>query len=331
MLIPDGDILSFFSQINGLIQYKSPRFWNSEARFVVAVANEFSMLLQTQIFALFSTYKTYNCIIVSQEHYVIDKGYSKQINVNDASPGMKLGVYTWFPYQNSDSCNEVNDITLLDSWAISAQGHFTKNNNLFPRKISNSLNGCPIHGFGVSEGMFATNNYIQLSDTNGNAVWVRETLDLMLLKVVLKQMNMTFVPLLLSDVLNPIDLASEMLLGKSSYIILGVLLSIDSLNTALGFTSLYYFTNIRWYVPCSVKYQRWSSIFRLFSVELWLVLIISIVTVAISTTLVGRYSCTSEWKGYKTLTSSLTKVWAVILGVSVSTMPRTPSDRKSVV
>jgi hypothetical protein len=35
----------------------------------------------------------------------------------------------------------------------------------------------------------------------------------------------------------------------------------------------------------------------------------------------------SEWQGYKTLTSSLTNVWAVILGVSVSTMPRTPSLR----
>ena len=51
------------------------------------------------------------------------------------------------------------------------------------------------------------------------------------------------------------------------------------------------------------------------------------VVVAISTTLVGRYSCTSEWQVYKTLTSSLTNVWAVILGVSVSTMPRAPSLR----
>jgi len=62
-------------------------------------------------------------------------------------------------------------------------------------------------------------------------------------------------------------------------------------------------------------------------VELWLVLIISIVIVAISITSVGRYSCTSEWQGYKTLTSSLTNVWAVILGVAVSTMPRAPSLR----
>jgi hypothetical protein len=51
------------------------------------------------------------------------------------------------------------------------------------------------------------------------------------------------------------------------------------------------------------------------------------VIVVISITLVGRYSRTSEWQGYKTLASSFTKVWAVILGISVSTMPRTPSLR----
>ena len=85
--------------------------------------------------------------------------------------------------------------------------------------------------------------------------------------------------------------------------------------------------SVSWYVPCSVKYPRWSNIFRILSVELWLVLITSIVIATISTTLVCRYSCKPEWQGYKTLTSSLTNVWAVILGVSVSTMPRTPSLR----
>jgi len=56
-------------------------------------------------------------------------------------------------------------------------------------------------------------------------------------------------------------------------------------------------------------------------VDLWLVLIISIVNAAILTTIVGQYKCTSGWQGYKTLTSSLTNVCAVILGLLVSTMP----------
>ena len=61
--------------------------------------------------------------------------------------------------------------------------------------------------------------------------------------------------------------------------------------------------------------------------ELWLVLIILILTAVISTTLIGRYSCTSEWHGYKTLTSSMTNIIAISLGVSVSKMPRATSQR----
>jgi hypothetical protein len=67
--------------------------------------------------------------------------------------------------------------------------------------------------------------------------------------------------------------------------------------------------------------------FRILSTELWIVLIISIGFAAFTTTHFGKYSRTSEWQGYKILTSLLTNVWAVILGVSVSTMPRTPSLR----
>jgi hypothetical protein len=93
------------------------------------------------------------------------------------------------------------------------------------------------------------------------------------------------------------------------------------------FTSSHYILRVRWYVPCSVKYPTWSSIFRILSLELWIALIISILIAAISATLVGCYSCGSELQGYKTMISSLTNVWAVILGVSVSTIPRTPSLR----
>jgi len=129
ILIPDGDFRSFQVEINGLVQegvYNFTKLWNSESRFVVAGANNYSMLQQTAIFDYFSQLRIYNCIIVSQVHDVIVIDHSKQKNVNDVDTYIKLGVYTWFPYQSSDRCTEVNDITLLDSWVISAHGHFTK-------------------------------------------------------------------------------------------------------------------------------------------------------------------------------------------------------------
>jgi hypothetical protein len=117
------------------------------------------------------------------------------------------------------------------------------------------------------------------------------------------------------------------LVGKEAYIALGDVITQIMMLSFFDVTNIHYFSSVRWYVPCSVKYPRWSSIFRILSVEIWIILIVSIVFAAISNTIFGRYSYTSKWQGYKTVTSSSTNVWAVILGVSVSTMPRTPSLR----
>jgi len=53
LLIPDGNLKSFLAEINGLVN-AFRRIWNSEARFVVAGANKFSMSQQMDIFDYFS-------------------------------------------------------------------------------------------------------------------------------------------------------------------------------------------------------------------------------------------------------------------------------------
>jgi len=78
---------------------------------------------------------------------------------------MKLGVNTWSPYQSSDRSSEVNDINLKDSWVISAQGHLAKNADLFPRKISNSHNGCPMKARDIKWNLITT--YVQINDSKG--------------------------------------------------------------------------------------------------------------------------------------------------------------------
>ena len=220
---------------------------------------------------------------------------------NNVDTGMELVVCTWFHYLSSDRCTEVNDITILDSWVISAQGHFTKNTDLFPRKISNSLVGC--HMIAVVRQI-----HLQFTKTNGhfqypsgNVVRNIKGLEYDLLLVVLQKLNKTYVRVPKPEYfemgkINAPNLVRDMF-TKETYIAFIVIMSC--------------------YVPCSVKYPRWNSILRILSVELWLVLFISIVLASTAITLVGRYSCKSEWQGYKTLTSSLINVWAVILGVTV--------------
>ena len=196
ILIPDGKLNIFEAEINGLAvgqKHSFTRFWNSESRFVVAGANEFTKSQQTDIIDYFSKFRIYNCIIVSQVHYVIGKKYSSPKKVNDVDTVMKLGVYTWFPYQSSDRCTEVNDISLQDSWVISAQGHFAKSTDLFPRKISKSFNGYPMKAV-VRDGYWKfTTNYVYYEDANGNVGKFMEGLEYDLLRFILKETNMTSV------------------------------------------------------------------------------------------------------------------------------------------
>ena len=171
-LIPDGNVESLHAEIKRLFVYrnKCTRLFNSEARFVVAGTNNFSFSHPPGILGYFSQFRIYNCIIVSREHYVMHKGYDRPINSNDTDTGMKLGVYTWLPYQSSHRCTEVNDIILLDNWVISAQGHFTKNTDLFPRKTSNSLNGCPMKSVVRDGNWNLTMMYDYYTYSNGGVV-----------------------------------------------------------------------------------------------------------------------------------------------------------------
>jgi hypothetical protein len=125
-----------------------------------------------------------------------------------------------------------------------------------------------------------TTKYVRYTDGNGNDGIRVKGLEYDLLKIILQQMNMTFtlVPtpegfeIEKNDVYN----LRNIMFGKEAYIALGnvgkEILSYSFFETANNYGVL----SVSWYVPCSVKLPRWSSIFRIFSVELWVVLIISI-------------------------------------------------------
>jgi hypothetical protein len=119
--------------------------------------------------------------------------YYKEKKLTDVDTGMKLVVYTWFPYKSSDRCTEVHDITLLDSWVITVQERFTTNTNLFPRKNISRLNGCPMKAVVADNHWYFTTIYVYYNDSSGNFVRYIEGLEYDLLRVVLEHMNMTLI------------------------------------------------------------------------------------------------------------------------------------------
>jgi hypothetical protein len=178
----------------------------------------------------------------------------------------------------------VSDVTLLDSWVISAQGYFTKNTDLFPGKISNNLKGCPMKA--------VIKTCVESNYSNGIVGRIILGFQTDLVKVVVQRMNMTFLHVTSPDGSKEGEISQNNLIramiAKEAYIAVGHFRTDLFLISYFDYSNSYLTSRFRWYVPCSVKYPRWSSIFRVLSVELWIVLIISIVIAAISTTLFGR-------------------------------------------
>jgi len=201
----------------------------------------------------------------------------------------------------------------------------------FFHEISKESHGCRMKAVVRDSGWKFTTNYYKHKDLSGSVFTEVYGMEMDLLIMVLKQMNVTFVhvptPKRFRIAKGSTNNLTRAMFAEYAFIALGKFRPRTFVDPFLDSSISHYNMTYRWYVPCSVKYPRWSSIYRILSVELWIVLIISIVIAAISTTLVARFSCTSEWQRYKTLSSSLTNLWAVMLGVSVSTMPRTPSLR----
>jgi translation initiation factor IF-1 len=194
ILTQNENIWNLLNEFHSLKKNRETKYrisWNFEARFVVAGANEFSMEQMQLISIFFRSVRMYNFVIVSQEHYEINNELSSTINFNDVDTGMKLGAYTWFPYQSSDSCTSVHDITLLDIWVISEKGHFTKNTDLFPVKIRKSFNGCFMSSYVIEDHWELTTNYVH-DNSNSNGVSYIKSLEYQLLQIVLQKMNMTF-------------------------------------------------------------------------------------------------------------------------------------------
>ena len=269
ILIPDANFTNFRTEMNRLAisQFGYRRLWNSEARFVVAGANEFSMAQQTDIFELLSKFRIYNCIVVSLGHDVIHKLYEVPIKINDVEKVKAFVVYTWFPYQSSDRCTDVTDITLLDRWVISEKGHFTKNTDLFPRKISNSFNGCPMNIL-VRDGKWAFSTiFVPRKDSKGNIGYALQGVETNLLMVLPQHLNMCLNVVYKvkgSEILNKLlggMISKEIYLGLGSF-------GTDYLDVSyLDNKNIYTMMSISWYVPCSVKNPRWSSIIRILSVD----------------------------------------------------------------
>jgi hypothetical protein len=228
---------------------------------------------------------------------------------------------------------QVENVVLLGNWVMDGKGFFVQESNLFPQKVGKRFNGCPLRVIArrfhnmVEYGQPATN----YSDSHTSAI--EDGWEIRLLRIVTNSLNMTAKYLPAPDSFesqnNLLGVVQTLVSGKVDIVFGGVESRArwgweDYIDT----TSSYLSRRMLWYVPCAFKHPRWSSIFRIFSRQLWLCLVISLAVISTTVTIVARCGGTySKSSVYWTVTSSLTCAWAVILGITAPVLPRTTTVR----
>ncbi|PNF33537.1 hypothetical protein B7P43_G17413 [Cryptotermes secundus] len=259
---------------------------------------------------------------------VIPKGLEQlQVRRSDSA----VGVYTWFPYRDSSNCYNTREVHLLDLWVMEGSGHFALNKCLFPNKIKNSLNNCPVVVSTTQRHPFVEGpDYIN-TDDSFETVYSRGW-DINLLNIVKDAMNMSlrFLP--------PSVEALGRLLDNGTY--LGVIgdLTYNKADIALSglpliapftdrgdHTAVYSRSEFIWLVPCARRLLGWSNVFRIFSYSVWLCVFLSLILAAgvmrfLAKGTQGVARCSD-------LSASSCNILAMSLGSGVSSVPRSSSVR----
>jgi hypothetical protein len=311
--------------------------WSMRSRFVIAVENDCNTInpreLSQKILSTLWFYKLINVVVVIQEEGSTESQLTVSTSVSGGrSPPLALGLYTWFPYQSPKRCTQVEDVVLLDKWVMEGKGFLVQNSNVFPQKIGKTFNGCPLRGVAKYFPHMVEYEQPTSRDTGSSTPVIKDGWEVRLFRVITNSLNMTqtYVPAPQSFVISNLDGLINSLKRDEADILFGGLESRgrwlweDYLDT----TSSYFTRRIRWYVPCAFKYARWSSIYRIFSPQLWLCLILSLAVTSSTISLVARHEGTySTSPEYWAVTKSLTCTWAVILGVGAPALPHKASLR----
>jgi hypothetical protein len=216
--------------------------------------------------------------------------------------GTVLNLYTWFPYTSHVHCDDVRDVVIINEWVKEEGGGFVRDAVLFPHKIPLNTRGSSIK---VSTGY-------------------RNRLEGLFISEMFRSFNITLnyvsdVPLNKSPSDKTLTAVMDVVFGKSD-VSYGEIPLVPDTVTLEDPSVPYYATKLGWFVPCHEPLSRLQGISRIFSVPVWVTMVIAFFLVSAASRWLAN-----KFKGGRSFTSwssSLYNTWAVTVGLSVTEMPR---------
>jgi hypothetical protein len=261
---------------------------------------------------------------------VIPKGLKQVLQVRQSESA--FAVYTWFPFRDSTNCYNTRDVHLLDLWFMDGSDHFATSNSLFPNKIKNSLNKCPVvvsttqrHPFVDDPEFININGSIETVYSRG---W-----DIVLLNIVRDAMNVSlrFLPPSAEELGRLFDngtyvgVVGDLTYSKADIALSGLPL-IAPFTDRGDHTTVYSRSEFIWLVPCARPLLGWRNVFRIFSYFVWLCVFLSLILAAGITRFLAKWSLFEGTRGVARSETSC-NILAVFLGAGMSSVPRASAVR----
>lgn len=242
----------------------------------------------------------------------------------------QVDLLSWFPFQSPKNCSRVTDVVLMDQWK---NGHFVKNTDLFPQKITRNLNRCPLIASTMQWGTFVMRTNESNSEGTGSNVTYQDGLEVILYRNVLEAFNMTASIIEAApgygNVWGDYDpvantytgVIGDAKFGRSNISFCGLPKNYF-FETIVDSTHSYVESGFNWYVQCARSRPRWQVFVRTFALSVWAALILAFVAFAIVMWVLAKFSDErQECTHYRSFVGTVQVLMAVFLNVSVNRMP----------
>jgi len=302
--------------------------WNPKAKFIVSVmsncTHEENTKLSRVLLNKLWLKEVMNAAVLflkSNEH----GGIYMQGNTTDSSQGTYLELHTWYPYENSDTCNAAEGNVPVKVFTVQTLSDIRRS-DIFRGYNYKNFQGCTFKVF-VRELFLLVYppKHVRYNNSYNQTVY-EEGIEIEMLKLIGNTLNMSL------NIVRFLDYSSVLYEGNrlkeegQPYLFDVRFPGINSIfDNITEHTRGYFNVRLVWYTPCAVKYERWSHFFKIFSVDMWIYFALSLVLAVFTVRCISIYTHKShlhESVSYSNILSVTTNITAVSLSVPVNTQPR---------
>lgn len=303
----------FLSMLNSLTLRKS---WNPHAKFVILTSTLFPdhTPIVSPIVEILWKVRVLNAIILMPQ------------KLNSS----KITVYSWFPYSNGHCGDGFDETDIIN---ICKYGQFLNNTLLFPNKISNDMQECPVRVRAVIWPPFIIKPRKVYDVRNVNFT---KGIEIMLMNTIAKVANFSVIYSLSEkeqdwgNIFRNRTATGMMktLLNEEVDVGLGALATLLYRHFHFDSSVTYYQESITWCVPHALPEPRWRCLLIIFHPLTWLTLCASYILVTLTMAVLNATHKRRERQNG--VIETLQNNYSVILGIAI-TLPKEAKARMVII